>query len=206
MITEEQRQKLNEDLPPDAVAKRQGGGKQLSYVQGWWVIDRLNEIFGPGGWSYRCSVERVYDGTNEKGQYVCTYLGRCVLTVGDCVIEDVGAGQGDATKPGDAIEKAAKEAATDALKRCAKSLGRSMGLALYDKEQAHVGEAPAPATAPQSSQPPPKVGNEVSIILEMLATADRPKAQKLIRDGWQKFNQAEKDAINKAVAGKQKAA
>jgi recombination DNA repair RAD52 pathway protein len=57
------------------------------------------------------------------------------------VYGDVGYGDGsDKTNPGKAHELAAKEAVTDALKRCAKNLGMSMGLALYDKTQENVDE------------------------------------------------------------------
>jgi len=144
-ITERQRDDLRKALDPSAITTRKNPGgdegqKELSYLQGHYVIREMNRIFGNGGWSYRATVEKVHDGVNEKGNYVCTYLGRCVLTVADCVIEDVGAGQGNSKRPGDAIEKAAKEAATDALKRCCKTLGDPLGLALYDKEQRHVAD------------------------------------------------------------------
>ena len=194
-MTPEQRIMLNADLPPSAVAKRDGGGgKRLSYVEGWWVIDELNRIFGCGGWSYRATVERVYEGTNEKQQYACTYLGRCVLTVGGCTIEDVGAGQGQDKTPGAAIEKAAKEAATDSLKRCAKSLGRRLGLALYDKEQTHVADEPAQA---------PAVSDEAALMIAML-DGDPKEGQKQIRAAWPKLSSTDRAAISAAIEHRKK--
>lgn len=187
MITKEQQALLNADIPHDCVSKRDGGGgKKLSYVEGWWVIDELNRIFGNGGWSYRATVERVHDGVNDKGQFICTYLGRCALTVDDCVIEDVGAGQGNDKNPGAAIEKAAKEAATDAIKRCAKSLGRRLGLALYDKEQTHVADAPVVVAEKPSA--------EAASLIAMLDT-DPQTAKRHIRDQWAKFSAADRAAI-----------
>ena len=180
-LTDEQRAKLNADLPREDIKEREGGGnKKLSFVEGWRVIDVLNSIIGAGNWSYRTTVTKEYEGTNEKGQYLCTYLGRCVLTVGDCVIEDVGAGQGQDKRAGEAIEKAAKEAATDALKRCAKSLGRRMGLALYDKTQEHVEDGATPAEQPSG------IGSQKldALVREILAAdnADKWKAVTAKRD------------------------
>lgn len=172
-ITEQQRSELSKALSPAAIATREGGGgKALSYLEGHYVIREMNRIFGNGGWSYRATVEKVYEGTSEKGQYLCTYLGRCVLTVGDCVIEDVGAGQGQEKRPGEAIEKAAKEAATDALKRCCKTLGDPLGLALYDKEQRHV--------ADEQSEPS-GIGAELVEHLEAIRAVKNADAWKAVK-------------------------
>jgi DNA repair and recombination protein RAD52 len=147
-ITEEQSRKLNENLPREVVEQRDGGGgRKLSYVPGFYVVDRLNLIFGCGGWSYACTTREVVRERTEDDQksgakvwrWHVSYSASCTLTVGGCTITDVGHGHGVDKDCGAAIESAEKEAATDALKRCAKSLGRSMGLALYDKSQEHVG-------------------------------------------------------------------
>jgi recombination DNA repair RAD52 pathway protein len=69
-----------------------------------------------------------------------------VLVVGACRIADYGAGHGIDSDLGAAIESAIKEAATDSLKRCCKTLGDRLGLALYDKQQRNVADA-APAGA-----------------------------------------------------------
>lgn len=149
MISDRQKQQLNTDLPAKEVKTREGGGNTvLSYVTSFYVIDKLNDVFGPGGWSYDSTPTVIHEGTvtNKDGQprFSVSYSARCVLKIGnpltpDCVIADVGYGHGKDRDPGLAHESAGKEAATDALKRCAKSLGRAMGLALYEKEQTHVG-------------------------------------------------------------------
>lgn len=192
-ITNEQRIELRKALSSDAIAQRKGSGDSgpLSYLHGHYVIREMNRIFGNGAWGYRATVTKEWEGQNEKGNYLCTYLGRCVLTVGDCVIEDVGAGQGVARTPPDAIEKAAKEAATDALKRCCKTLGDPLGLALYDKEQAHVGPPD-----------PPTLGERAKALLaQMEAAGDRrakTAADDACREAWPTLNPTEKAAINKA--------
>lgn len=146
MPSEEQRELLSEPIPARFVKEREGGGRMLSYVDTFYVINRLNEVFGNGLWSYEAKLTKSWEGTADvKGKQVFAvgYLAMCTLKVGPCgapycTITDVGSGDGKDPYPPKAHESAAKEAATDALKRCAKSLGLSMGLALYDKEQEHV--------------------------------------------------------------------
>lgn len=138
-FTPEQQAALNADLNRARIKTRRQSGRELSYVDGFYVIDRLNEVFGPGGWSYQVQpMQACQPYTDEKSQSRITFTALVTLKIGDCVITDVGAGHGIDRDLGQAIESAIKEAATDALKRCAKSLGRSMGLALYDKEQEYV--------------------------------------------------------------------
>lgn len=145
MLTDEQKRRFNEDLPSSVVREREGGGrKALSYVEGWYIIDRMNSILGPGGWSYDCTPTLAVSkmqSKDGKDRWAVTYTAKCVLAVDGCTIGDYGAGHGIDRDEGAAHESAIKEACTDALKRCAKSLGRSMGLALYDKTQEHVASA-----------------------------------------------------------------
>lgn len=138
MLSEEQKKKLNEPLPKSWIATRDQSGQTLSYVEGWRIIDRLNAIFGAGCWSYDCEPKCVAEGVDAKEQHRITYIAKCTLRVGEATIGDCGAGHGIAKDLGSAHESAIKEACTDALKRSAKSLGMSLGLALYDKKQARV--------------------------------------------------------------------
>lgn len=143
-------QDLNSKIPASAVSSREGGGgKQLSYLAGHYVIDRLNKVFGPFGWaSQTTSIDKLFEGevTNRYGKktnyvsYRATV--RLVVTGPDNkatehTLNGFGDGQ-DQDNAGKAHELAIKEAETDALKRCAKNLGMSMGLALYDKTQENV--------------------------------------------------------------------
>lgn len=150
MLTDEQRAMLAQDLPRDAVRRREQAGQSLSYVEGHYVVSRLNQVLGFDGWSFVLprGVREVYRGEREgrQGQNVVVLFqadGR--LEAAGVVREDVGVGVCDANQKALAqgIEKALKEAVTDALKRCAKSLGKSFGLALYDKSWAGVGYSTA---------------------------------------------------------------
>jgi hypothetical protein len=148
---------LNADMPARAVKTRKGrggpGAAELSYVDGFYVFDRMNEILGPLGWTYTVRrLEVCTSGTDDKNRATVTYLAEVELWVGDATgrISDVGFGHGQDRDAGQAHEKAGKEAVTDAVKRCCRKLGRSMGLALYDKDQEFVSDGPEPE--PENAQ------------------------------------------------------
>lgn len=131
---------LNEKIPRDVVSLRDGGGgRKLSYLEGWYVIDRLNKIFGPLGWAKEVMEVRPVVNTTTKGEFPA-YLVKVRLTVqfqGAITVKE-GYGYGADKSVQNAHELAMKEAVTDALKVAAKDLGMSMGLALYDKTQENV--------------------------------------------------------------------
>lgn len=154
---------LNEAIPRDVVREREGGGRsKLSYLEGHYVIDRLNKVFGPLGWASDANITLVHEGkVNDK--YVAHYVAkvRIVAEVDGLRTEhnDYGYGDGmDRSNPGKAHELAVKEAVTDGIKRCAKNFGMSMGLALYDKDQTNVDDGPAPEQP--RSRPAPKIDHE----------------------------------------------
>lgn len=163
---EQLQQELDAPIPRSAVSQRSGGGgKSLSYLQGHYVIDRLNKTFGPLGWATDIkSLEKLFEGKVDDKYYV-SYGATVRLVVqgpdGKATEHtDVGYGDGSDRHPGKPYELARKEAITDALKRCAKNLGQSMGLALYDKDQPNVVDdealpdpkgKPAPAAAPAAA-------------------------------------------------------
>lgn len=154
---------LQEKLDASVVKTREQGGTVLSYVEGWYIQDRLNQVFGFGNWDQEIiTLDEVLPlqqiQKNGRDMYRCVY--RCVMRLTltptyvqrdsdeedgkriytqDLVVrEDVGTGSGFSSDPALAIDSAIKEAATDALKRAAKSLGNTFGLALYDKAQTNV--------------------------------------------------------------------
>lgn len=178
-LTEDQKKKLNASLAPSDVSTRTQSGKLLSFLEGWRAIDKMNEIVGPGCWSYDVPDPRVVsdeqrdDGEKGKRWHV-TYTARCVMKVGDATIGDWGAGHGIDRDRGLAHESAIKEAATDALKRCLKSLGRSMGLALYDKEQEHVAEPGADE-------------GEIGAVLALMVEAKSPSDLDKARAAWKRI-------------------
>lgn len=122
---------LSDRIDKDSVSKREGsGGKQLSYIEGWWAIAEANRIFGHGGWS-RETLELRQITDQPIG-----YFAKVRITVGDVVRDGCGFGSGFKTDH----EKALKEAETDATKRALMTFGWPLGLALYDKTQEFVAE------------------------------------------------------------------
>lgn len=147
MITNAQKTMLEAPLDPKHVKKPTGNfGPKGDYLEGWHVINELNRIFGFDGWSYTIELSRdaVTEGKDSKGQiqWQAAYTCVCTLRVGEVTRQDVGFGSGFAKGLGDAIEGATKEAATDALKRAARTFGNAFGLALYDRSRANVGAPP----------------------------------------------------------------
>jgi DNA recombination protein Rad52 len=149
-LSAEQIKELQAPLDPKHVKKPTGSfGPKGDYLEGWHVINELNRVFGFDGWSYTIDLTRdaLVEGTDSKGnlQWQAAYTCVCTLTVAGVTRQDVGFGSGFAKMIGDAVEGATKEAATDALKRCARTFGNIFGLALYDKTRANV---QAPETTP----------------------------------------------------------
>lgn len=133
-------------LPRSAVKEREGsGGMTLSYVDQHYVISKAIEIFGPMGFScetMECKACSVDTATNRAGKsvHVLGYMATVRVHVGDTFKDGTGFGSGRDADLGRAHESAMKEAETDAMKRAFRLFGNTMGLALYDKEQAGVAE------------------------------------------------------------------
>jgi hypothetical protein len=165
MFTEEQNRKLADVLDKRAVKTRKGeDGKPVPYVEGWYVLDKANEIFGFANWDAETTEMRrehepclVNDADPDSPAYqpderkrrkpyvVVAYSARVRLTIWSpdgsrkIVRERWGGHRGFAATAGMAIENCIKAAETDATKRAFASLGHVFGLALYDKEYRHVG-------------------------------------------------------------------
>lgn len=149
-------EKLDASIPKECIADKGG----LDYVSHRYVKQRLNEVFGVQGWSYRvvktkllsldeASVRwfshvrlEVLTGmqTDSEGWVQHQRVERDGLAVGhgllskDEWVDRKKTGRTIAVSPGRAnevIDFAAAESVTDALKRAAVSLGNSLGLELY---------------------------------------------------------------------------
>ena len=136
-FTEKQVELLQQPIDKKNVETRDGnraGTFQLSYVEGWHVINEANRIFGFDGWS--CETIETTCVNSEPD--AVTYTAKVRVTVGNNIVrEGTGAGHGN-TKQGIGInhESAIKEAETDAKKRALMSFGNQFGLSLYDKGKA----------------------------------------------------------------------
>lgn len=162
-------------LNPAFVAKNPKG---MSYIGGEIVIAELNRIFGPHRWSYTvtrldiCDAESVQLRNGDGVSVAATALVCLTVTFVDgsqVMRQDTGSGSGvvrvGSVAVADARESASKEAVTDALKRCARTLGPPFGLSLYAKDNPiHSGGADswgrhpeavaaAPATPEQAPAP-----------------------------------------------------
>lgn len=189
--------KLDAKIPREVIAEREGGGKRkLSYLEGWYVISRLNEVLGQGNWAYQTEQMNLVFAGEVGDKQTVHYIAKVVLEVrglGEMPVyfSDYGYGDGsDKYNIGKAHELAVKEAVTDGIKRCAKNLGMSMGLALYDKTQENVEDAEEPAkprAVAQGPKPAAKatvapVPAEISPSVITEAPADRKKLNELITE------------------------
>jgi hypothetical protein len=125
MLTETQKKLLEAPLPRDVIRTLTAKGS-VDYVDGWYIIGRLNEVFGVDGWAASYGAPTV-----REGQRPCIYV-PASLTVAGVTKHDIGVGVA-ANESADSFETAIKGAYTDGLKRCARLLGDSFGLALYEK-------------------------------------------------------------------------
>ena len=144
MFSKEQIEILNEELNSNRIKTREKGNINLSYIEGFDVIDTANKVFGFGNWSYLISkLDQVSQELNQNQNNVVCYKAVVQIQIHntnhtlDVNRQDVGFGTGVAKSLADAHEGAAKEAVTDAIKRCFRSFGNQFGNSLYDKTKNH---------------------------------------------------------------------
>ena len=158
MFTPEQLIQLQSKLDPAHVKPRRGAdGREVSYLEGWHVIDEANRIFGFGNWECETiDMREVHppvmftppptrERPNPKEQVVACYAAKARITIWDeahtkkCIREGWSAHRSFNATVGEAVENAIKGAETDAMKRALRSFGNAFGLALYDKSHKNVG-------------------------------------------------------------------
>ncbi|ODO03521.1 hypothetical protein L198_02369 [Cryptococcus wingfieldii CBS 7118] len=131
--------RLKRKLGPEYVTQRPGPGgvQKLSYIEGWKVINLANDVFGYNGWSTTIvSLKPDFIDQTKEGRIFVNATAIIRITLLDGTFhEDVGCGQAENVKSkGAAIDKAQKEAVTDATKRALRTFGNVLGNCLYDKE------------------------------------------------------------------------
>lgn len=136
-LTPEARKHIEEEckVPPSpgVLFTKPKGGVELTYVDSVYIIDRLNHIFGAAGWSHSISEQKLLFEEKDGDMWTCAYHVTVCLNAAGIYHEDSAVGHGKSKRRGDALESAIKEAPTDALKRCARFFGKSLGLALYSE-------------------------------------------------------------------------
>jgi len=138
------KERFNSDIPKDKLEVKPGRGNN-QYIGAPYIINELNEICGQGRWGFEVVTgpdvicEDLLPGGSGKNYHV---VARCTgkLWVSwaegeetqETVFVDAGCIRGiDAERP-QAHIVAIKGCATDALKRCAKMLGRHFGVDIKD--------------------------------------------------------------------------
>lgn len=140
MFSEQQLKQLNALLNPNRVMERD----KMSYIMAWDATYTANEIFGFDGWDRETiDMRLVQEEQDQKKLHRVGYVAKVKITVraGETVTikEGTGAGQGINRDLFKSHELAVKEAESDAMKRALTQFGSQFGLALYDKQQRHVG-------------------------------------------------------------------
>lgn len=144
MFNENQLKILDDELNSSRIKTRTKGNVNLSYLEGFDVIETANRVFGYGNWEYKISkLEQVSQEKNQNDNTVACYKAIVHVLVysfdhsKNISREDVGFGTGIAKTLADAHENGAKEAITDAIKRSLRSFGNQFGNSLYDKTRKH---------------------------------------------------------------------
>ena len=136
-----QLQALRRDLDFRHVRTREAHGRELSYLEGWYVLSEANRIFGFDGWSRETLETRCVLTRESRGSFLAVYLARVRITVnahGSTIVrEGHGSGEGRGISPGETHDIAVKAAETDATKRALATFGKPFGLELYRHGKGH---------------------------------------------------------------------
>jgi hypothetical protein len=115
---------------PEKLVKQKPGKFAASYVEHSVIVQRLLEVVGP----YSFTVDKLI--MNPDGQVSgCFATLECMIDGDFVTITEIG----DVEHPGTNNGSAAKNAASDALKRCAMRLG--VGLSLWSQENYYLDKA-----------------------------------------------------------------
>lgn len=148
---------LQQKLGPEYISYRAGpGGTRVSYLESNKAIELANEIFGHDSWSSEIiKFEEKFCEKNESGRWTVCIMCTVKVTIRSGAFhQDCGFGNAENQKSlAAAMEKAHKEASTDALKRCLRLFGNATGNCVYDKKHlvnlAKM-KAPIPAFDPRA--------------------------------------------------------
>ena len=141
-FSDSQMRALARSVPARHVKSRVRDGKELSYVEGWYVLAQANRIFGFDGWDRETIETKCLLGREARGSFTAVYSARVRITVrtpdGTVIRDGHGTGEAHGGSVGEVHDRALKAAETDATKRALATFGKAFGLALY------VGRASVP--------------------------------------------------------------
>jgi hypothetical protein len=188
-----QLQALQQDLDREAVRTRTSNGRELSYIEGWYVISEANRIFGFDGWCRETIETKCVLARENRGTFQAIYTNRVRVSVraGRAIVvrEGHGTGHGSGASAGEVHDIALKAAETDATKRALATFGKPFGLALYGRVKSSMlepeikqcEEVHSPGPMPShdaNSTPRPSVNNGQR---QDLGARDRTQGRKPIK-------------------------
>ena len=139
--------------------RQSNNGRELSYLEGWYVISQANRIFGFDGWSRETLDSKCVLARENRGYFTAVYTAKVRLTIqanGTTIIrEGHGTGEGRGEFPGEVHDTALKAAETDATKRALATFGRPFGLELYRGFKTDRQTQPVKTPAAQIAQKAP---------------------------------------------------
>lgn len=142
---------LNKPLEAHEIEVRTGGGgMMLRYISTPAVIRRMNEIFGPTGWTTSLGSRSHFN--DEKGNIVFAQEVSVTAHFDGFYFDSTDIGTGSTHNlRAESIEMAIKGAVSDGIKRAVYRLGDALGLGLRD--DGVVKEERAERSAPQGARP-----------------------------------------------------
>jgi hypothetical protein len=139
------------------VRTRESHGRELTYLEGWYVISQANRIFGFDGWSRETVESRCVMARDNKGSFSALYIAKVRVTVhaGEITLirEGHGTGESHSGTPGEVHDIALKAAETDGTKRALATFGRPFGLELYRGGKPVTAEKQSPSVGAQLERP-----------------------------------------------------
>jgi DNA recombination protein Rad52 len=126
---------LRRNVDARYIRTREANGRELSYIEGWYVVSEANRIFGFDGWCRETVESRCVLARENRGMFLAVYIAKVRITVvangATIVREGHGTGEGRGNSPGEVHDIALKAAETDATKRALTTFGKAFGLELY---------------------------------------------------------------------------
>ena len=120
-FSEKQLKALARGVPEQAIRTRNSGGKELTFIEGWYAVAQANRIFGFDGWDRETVETKCLQAREARGTFTAIYTAKVRITVrsGDAVVvrEGHGTGEGQGGSAGEVQDRALKAAETDATKR-----------------------------------------------------------------------------------------
>ena len=161
-FSDRQTRALQRSVAQRHIRARVSEGKELSYIEGWFVIAEANRIFGFDGWDRETVEAKCIQAREVRGSHSVLYAVRVRITVraGErSIVRDAhGTGEGRGGHLGEAHDLALKAAETDATKRALVTFGKAFGLALYSDRRRQARQTEEAAAA-QGGAPAPSHSN-----------------------------------------------